>query len=29
MANRTPDWFRQALRDLKQAEDSRRAGRHE
>ncbi len=27
--NRAPDWFRQAQRDLEQAEDSRRAGRHE
>ncbi|MGB9723127.1 MAG: HEPN domain-containing protein [Chloroflexia bacterium] len=29
MTNRAPDWFRQALRDLEQAEDSRQAGRHE
>jgi len=29
MPNRAPDWFRQAERDLEQAEDSRRAGRHE
>ena len=29
MANRARDWFNQALRDLEQAEDSRRAGRHE
>ena len=29
MPNRAPDWFRQATRDLEQAEDSRRAGRHE
>jgi HEPN domain-containing protein len=29
MANRANDWFRQAGRDLEQAEDSRRAGRHE
>ncbi len=29
MANRAPDWLTQALRDLEQAEDSRRAGRHE
>jgi HEPN domain-containing protein len=27
--NRARDWFRQAVRDLEQAEDSRRAGRHE
>jgi len=27
--NRSLDWFSQALRDLEQAEDSRRAGRHE
>ena len=29
MANRAPDWLAQALRDLEQAEDSRKAGRHE
>ena len=29
MAARAGDWFRQAVRDLEQAEDSRRAGRHE
>ncbi len=29
MANRGKDWLRQAERDLEQAEDSRRAGRHE
>lgn len=29
MANRARDWLNQALRDLEQAEDSRRAGRHE
>jgi HEPN domain-containing protein len=29
VANRAGDWFKQALRDLEQAEDSRRAGRHE
>ena len=29
MANRARDWFDQAVRDLEQAEDSRRAGRHE
>lgn len=29
MPNRAPDWMRQALRDLEQAEDSRGAGRHE
>jgi HEPN domain-containing protein len=29
MANRAGDWFKQAERDLEQAEDSRRAGRHE
>lgn len=28
MPNRSLDWFRQALQDLEQAEDSRRAGRH-
>ena len=28
MTNRAQDWLRQALRDLEQAEDSRRAGRH-
>jgi len=27
--NRSLDWFSQALRDLEQAEDSKRAGRHE
>jgi HEPN domain-containing protein len=29
MPNRARDWFNQAQRDLEQAEDSRRAGRHE
>src|SRR3989442_7987618 len=29
MASRAPDWFRQAERDVEQAADSRRAGRHE
>jgi HEPN domain-containing protein len=29
MANRAKDWLSQALHDLEQAEDSRRAGRHE
>ncbi len=29
MANRARDWFKQALRDLEQAEDSRRMRRHE
>jgi HEPN domain-containing protein len=29
MPNRGRDWLHQALRDLDQAEDSRRAGRHE
>lgn len=29
MANRARDWLAQAERDLEQAEDSRRAGRHE
>jgi len=29
MVSRAEDWFRQAERDLEQAEDSRRAGRHE
>lgn len=29
MPNRARDWLSQALRDLEQAEDSRRAGRHE
>ncbi len=29
MPNRAPDWLRQADRDFEQAEDSRRAGRHE
>mgnify|MGYP001559698451 FL=1 len=29
MTNRAQDWMRQALRDLEQAEDSRKAGRHE
>lgn len=29
MPNRARDWFRQATRDLEQAEDSRRAERHE
>jgi len=28
MANRSKDWFNQALRDLEQAEDSQRAERH-
>lgn len=28
MPNRSLDWLRQALQDLEQAEDSRRAGRH-
>lgn len=28
MAQRAIDWFRQALQDLEQAEDSRRSGRH-
>jgi HEPN domain-containing protein len=27
--NRAQDWFSQAVRDLEQAEDSRKAGRHE
>ncbi|RMF29654.1 MAG: HEPN domain-containing protein [Chloroflexi bacterium] len=27
--NRSQDWFRQAERDLEQAEDARQAGRHE
>lgn len=29
MANRAKDWLKQALRDLEQARDSRKAGRHE
>lgn len=29
MPRRAEDWFNQAIRDLEQAEDSRRAGRHE
>jgi len=29
MSNRARDWFNQAVRDLEQAEDSRRSGRHE
>lgn len=29
MSNRAGDWLAQAARDLEQAEDSRRAGRHE
>ena len=29
MPNRARDWLKQATRDLEQAEDSRRAGRHE
>ncbi len=29
MVSRASDWLKQALRDLEQAEDSRRAGRHE
>lgn len=29
MPNRARDWLDQALRDIEQAEDSRRAGRHE
>ncbi|HEX30102.1 TPA: HEPN domain-containing protein [Candidatus Poribacteria bacterium] len=29
MPDRSRDWFNQAVRDLEQAEDSRRAGRHE
>lgn len=29
MSNRARDWFSQAIRDLEQADDSRRAGRHE
>lgn len=29
MGNRARDWMSQACRDLEQAEDSRRAGRHE
>lgn len=29
MPNRARDWFNQAMRDLEQAADSRRAGRHE
>ncbi len=29
MADRSPDWYRQAVRDLDQARDSQAAGRHE
>ena len=29
MTSRAADWFEQALRDLEQAESSRRDGRHE
>ncbi|MGI8424393.1 MAG: HEPN domain-containing protein [Chloroflexota bacterium] len=29
MASRAADWLKQAVRDLEQAEDSQRAGRHE
>ncbi|MFQ5855562.1 MAG: HEPN domain-containing protein [Anaerolineae bacterium] len=29
MANRSQDWFAQALRDLQQAQESQQAGRHE
>jgi len=29
MSNRSQDWFKQSVRDLEQAEDSRNAGRHE
>ena len=29
MPNRAHDWLNQAIRDLDQAEDSRKAGRHE
>jgi HEPN domain-containing protein len=29
MPNRAQDWFRQAVRDLEQAEDARQADRHE
>jgi len=29
MVSRAQDWFKQAVRDLEQAEDSRQAGRHE
>ncbi len=29
MVQRSKDWFSQAVRDLEQAEDSQRAGRHE
>jgi HEPN domain-containing protein len=29
MSNRQHDWFNQAVRDLEQARDSQRAGRHE
>jgi len=29
MPNRSDDWLRQAERDLEQAEESRRSGRHE
>lgn len=29
MVNRAADWYKQAVRDLEQAKDSRKAGRHE
>jgi HEPN domain-containing protein len=29
MVNRSQDWFKQAIRDLQQAEDSQKTGRHE
>jgi HEPN domain-containing protein len=29
MSDRSQDWFKQSLRDLEQARDSQRAGRHE
>jgi HEPN domain-containing protein len=29
MSNRARDWFKQAVRDLEQAQDSQKAGRHE
>lgn len=29
MADRSQDWFQQALQDMEQAKDSRKAGRHE
>jgi HEPN domain-containing protein len=29
MVNRSQDWLKQAIRDLQQAEDSQKAGRHE